>query len=243
MALIVPIVPITKKTMKKIIYLLALLLLPLTTQAQKYDFANYQRFAHEDSLLGKPTKGEKRVVFLGNSITEGWIRKHKEFFDAHHYINRGISGQTTYQYLLRLRQDVLDLEPRVLVFNYGTNDIAENTGVYNEDRTFGNILSIVEQAQAHGIRVILCSCLPASKFGWRPTITGAMEKIRSLNARVQAYAMQHKIAYVDFFTPMLNADGTGMNSAYTPETVHPNVEGYKVMEALVVPAINKALRK
>lgn len=205
------------------------------------DFANYKRYAEENAKLGKPAKGEKRVVFMGNSITEGWVNTHPDFFKKHGYIGRGISGQTSYQFLLRFREDVINLEPKVLVLNYGTNDIAENTGPYNEDITFGNILSMVELAQAHKIKVILTSTLPARNFGWRPSVTDAMEKIRSLNARVKAYAEENGIQYVDYFTALLAPDKGGMDTKYTPETVHPNSAGYDVMEALIVPAIEKAL--
>ena len=205
------------------------------------DFANYKRYAEENAKLGKPAKGEKRVVFMGNSITEGWVNTHPDFFKKHGYIGRGISGQTSYQFLLRFREDVINLEPKVLVLNYGTNDIAENTGPYNEDITFGNILSMVELAQAHKIKVILTSTLPARNFGWRPSVTDAMEKIRSLNARVKAYAEENGIQYVDYFTALLAPDKGGMDTKYTPETVYPNAAGYDVMEALIVPAIEKAL--
>lgn len=205
------------------------------------DFANYQRYASENAKLGKPAKGEKRVVFMGNSITEGWVNTHPEFFKKHGYIGRGISGQTSYQFLMRFREDVINLEPKVLVLNYGTNDIAENTGPYNEDITYGNILTMVELARAHKIKVILTSTLPARNFGWRPSVTDAMEKIRSLNARVKAYAEENDIQYVDYFTALLAPDKGGMDTKYTPETVHPNGAGYDVMEALIVPAIEKAL--
>lgn len=205
------------------------------------DFANYQRYASENAKLGKPAKGEKRVVFMGNSITEGWVNTHPEFFKKHGYIGRGISGQTSYQFLMRFREDVINLEPKVLVLNYGTNDIAENTGPYNEDITYGNILTMVELARAHKIKVILTSTLPARNFGWRPSVTDAMEKIHSLNARVKAYAEENGIQYVDYFTALLAPDKGGMDTKYTPETVHPNGAGYDVMEALIVPAIEKAL--
>lgn len=205
------------------------------------DFANYKRYAEENAKLGKPAKGEKRVVFMGNSITEGWVNTHPDFFKKHGYIGRGISGQTSYQFLLRFREDVINLEPKVLVLNYGTNDIAENTGPYNEDITYGNILTMVELARAHKINVILTSTLPARNFGWRPSVTDAMKKIRSLNARVKAYADAHGIQYVDYFTALLAPDKGGMDTKYTPETVHPNGAGYDVMEALIVPAIEKAL--
>lgn len=205
------------------------------------DFANYRRYAKANEELGKPQKGEKRVVFLGNSITEGWVNQHPDFFKKHGYIGRGISGQTSYQFLMRFREDVLKLQPKVLVLNYGTNDIAQNTGPYSEEMTFGNIVTMVELARYHKIKVILTSTLPAKNFGWRPEIKDAMKKIRDLNARVKAYAKENGIQFVDYFTALLSADGTGMDQKYTPETVHPNGNGYDVMEKLIVPAIEKAL--
>ena len=137
-----------------------------TSWAQKHDFANWNRYAQQNKELGLPAKGEKRVVLMGNSITDNWASMRKDFFQENALIGRGISGQTSYQFLLRFREDVINLHPRVVVINYGTNDIAENTGPYDEDLTFGNVLSMVELARQHKIKVILTSCLPASGFGW-----------------------------------------------------------------------------
>lgn len=222
--------------------MIAMLLTSSTLHAQTYDqFANLGRYAKQNAALGEPKKGEKRVVFMGNSITEGWVRLHPEFFKENGYIGRGISGQTSYQFLLRFRQDVVNLKPRVVVINYGTNDIAENTGAYNEDYTFGNVCSMCEIAKANHIKVILTSCLPARFMPWRQQLPNIMDKIRHLNGRVKAYAKENKIPYVDYFSSMLAPDGGGMDTRYTPEQVHPNLEGYKVMEDLIVPAIKKAL--
>ena len=232
-----------KATFKTFVLAAAMLLVANNMMAQRHDFANYQRYAKENALLGKPAKGEKRVVFMGNSITEGWVAQRPEFFKDNGFIGRGISGQTSYQFLLRFRQDVIDLEPKLVVINYGTNDIAENTGKYDEDQTFGNVVSMCELAKANKIKVILTSTLPAGNFPWRLEIKDSMEKIRSLNARVKAYAEANKIPYVDYFTAMLNEDGTRMNTEYTPEQVHPNKKGYEVMERLIVPAIRKIVKK
>lgn len=227
---------------KSLLVLAALLFTTSTVNAQTYDqFANINRYAADNAKLGLPAKGEKRVVFMGNSITEFWVSKDPEFFRKHGYIGRGISGQTSYQFLLRFRQDVINLHPALVVLNYGTNDIAENTGAYNEDYTFGNVCSMVEMAKANHIKVILTSCLPARFMPWRKELPNIMDKIRHLNARVQAYAKKNKIPYVDYFSHMLAPDGGGMDPRYTPEQVHPNVEGYHVMEGLIVPAIEKAL--
>lgn len=210
--------------------------------AQRHDFAHFDRYAKANAELPAPAKGEKRVVFMGNSITDIWAAKHPDFFKNHGYVGRGISGQTSYQFLLRFRQDVINLKPQLVVINYGTNDIAENTGAYDEDQTFNNVCSMVDMARANHIKVILCSTLPAENFSWRPNITDGMQKIRHLNDRVKAYCKANNIPYVDYFSAMLSEDGTGMKKEYQNDTVHPNVKGYDVMEAIIVPAIEKALK-
>ena len=218
-----------------------LLMSAVCVNAQKHEFANWKRYAQANTELGAPAKGEKRVVLMGNSITDGWPGKRPEFFKENKLIGRGIGGQTSYQFLLRFREDVINLQPKVVVINYGTNDIAENTGEYNEDLTFGNVCSMVELAKYHKCKVILTSCLPAGGFSWRPAITDAMEKIRHLNARVQEYAKKNKIPYVDYFSAMVTADGKEMRPEFAQDKpgVHPNVEGYKVMEGLLLPQIKK----
>ena len=219
----------------------ALLSIALGIQAQKHEFANWKRYAGANKELGAPAKGEKRVVLMGNSITDGWPRTRPEFFKDNNLIGRGIGGQTSYQFLLRFREDVINLQPKVVVINYGTNDIAENTGEYNEDLTFGNVLSMVELAQYHKCKVILTSCLPAGGFSWRPSVTDSMIKIRSLNARVKAYADANKIPYVDYFSALLNEDGTAMKADLATDNpgVHPNANGYAIMEKLLLPVIKK----
>ncbi len=210
-------------------------------KAQKHEFADWKCYEKANRELPAPVKGEKRVVLMGDSITEGWPENRPAFFQDNNIVGRGISGQTSYQFLLRFRQDVIDLEPYAVVINYGTNDIAENTGPYDEDKTYGNVISMAELAKANGIKVILASCLPAGGFSWRPDITDAMEKIRKLNARVQAYAKANKIPYVDYFTAMLSEDGKAMKASYANDNpaVHPNQEGYQVMENLLLPVIEK----
>lgn len=119
--------------------------------AQKNDFANLRRYSKENAAFPQATKKDKRVIFMGNSITEGWVRTHPDFFKSNGYIGRGISGQTSYQFLLRFREDVINLSPALVVINAGTNDVAENTQAYNEDYTFGNIVSMAELAKANKI--------------------------------------------------------------------------------------------
>ena len=228
-----------KTSFRQLIIIAVLQAMPLCSTAQNETANLTNRYRKENTQLGLPKKNEKRVVFLGNSITEGWARKRPEFFNEHGYIGRGISGQTTYHFLLRIREDVINLHPKVLVLNYGTNDIAENSGKYDEELTFGNIQTLIELARVHKIKVILASCLPAKGFGWRKNITDAMDKIRHLNARVKAFAEANKIPYVDYFSSMLSEDGKELNSDYCTDGVHPNEKGYAVMEKLVVPVIEK----
>lgn len=208
---------------------------------QRHDeFANYARYAKANAELGEPKAGEKRVVLMGNSITDFWPTRYAHTFEGRPWlIGRGISGQTSYQFLLRFRQDVIDLKPTTVVINYGTNDVAENTGRYNEDWTFGNVCSMVDMARANGIKVILASCLPAGGFGWRPEITDAMAKIKSLNARVKAYAKANNIPYIDYFSKMVSKDGKEMNPELAVDypAIHPNAKGYAIMEKELLKAL------
>ena len=210
--------------------------------AQEKDWANLQRYAQQNAELPKPDKNEKRVVFMGNSITEGWVNTHPDFFKSNGYIGRGIGGQTSYQFLVRFREDVINLSPNILFLMAGTNDIAENTGAYHEDRTFGNIVSMVELAKANHIKVILTTTLPAAAFGWNPAIKDAPQKIASLNARLKAYAQTNKIPFVDYYSSMVSGSNKALNPTYTKDGVHPTSEGYDVMENLIQQAINKTLR-
>ena len=144
--------------------------------------------------------------------------------------------------LVRFRQDVIGLHPAVVVINAGTNDVAENQGPYNEDFTFGNIVSMTELAQANGIAVVLTSVLPAAAFRWRPAITDAAEKIAALNARIRAYAEKQGIPYVDYYSSLVVEDSSrALNPAYSNDGVHPVADGYVVMEPLVKKGISEAL--
>ncbi len=211
--------------------------------AQNRDWAGQNRYAQANKELPAPVKGEHRVVFLGNSITDYWPGHHPAFFSANNYIGRGISGQTSYQFLVRFRQDVIDLKPEVVVINAGTNDCAENTHPFNIDRTMGNIESMVQLAQANGIKVILASVLPATEFGWNKSITDGPKRVIELNKRIKAYADAHKIPYVDYHSAMKAGEDGTMNPAYSGDGVHPNATGYTVMEDVVKPIIDKTLRR
>lgn len=208
---------------------------------QDRDWANFRRYAKANKELPKPLKKEKRVVFMGNSITEGWVSNRPDFFRENNYIGRGISGQTSYQFVVRFREDVIKLQPKLVIINAGTNDAAENTGPFNAEITMGNIISMVEMAKANKIKVILTSVLPASGFGWNKKITDAADRIARLNEMICAYAEENKIPYVDYYGKMVSGSERSLNPVYTRDGVHPTKEGYEVMEALIKPVIDKVL--
>jgi lysophospholipase L1-like esterase len=203
------------------------------------DWANLKRFAENNKLIGMPAPDEKRVVFMGNSITEGWSNAHPDFFSGKPYVNRGISGQTTPQMLIRFRPDVIDLKPDVVVILAGINDIAGNTGPSTLEMIEANLASMVELAKANRIRVVLSSVLPAYDFPWRPGMQPA-EKVMQLNAWIKNFAADNGCIYLDYFTPMAD-EKNALKAEYTYDGVHPNLEGYKIMEPLVESAIQKAI--
>ncbi len=204
------------------------------------DWAFLQRYREANAALQPPARGEKRVVFMGDSITEGWAR----FFDAEFlgkpYVNRGISGQTTTQMLVRFRQDVIALQPAAVVLLAGVNDIAGNTGPATLEMIENNLMSMVDLARANGIAVVLCSVLPANKFPWRPDLAPAQEIVR-VNAWMQRYAAQRGLTWVDFHTAMAD-ERQGLSPALSADGVHPNESGYRVMVPLVERGIVRALR-
>lgn len=205
---------------------------------QAQDWPNLDRYAKANAELKVPAKGENRVVFMGNSITEGWLAKHPEFFANRPYINRGISGQTTPQMLLRFRADVINLQPKVVVILAGTNDIAGNTGPSTLEMIEDNLASMTELAQANGIKVILSSVLPVYDYPWRKGLQPA-EKIVALNYWIKTYCTKKKIIYLDYFSAMAD-ERHGLKTELTSDGVHPTLAGYLVMEPLAEAAIQKA---
>lgn len=208
--------------------------------AQNTDWANFDKYKEDNLKLGLPAPDENRVVFMGNSITQGWGEENPEFFEGKSYINRGISGQTTPQMLVRFRPDVVNLKPKAVVILAGTNDIAGNTGPSTLEMIEDNIASMVEIAKANNIKVVLCSVLPAYDYPWKPGLEPA-QKIVDLNKWIKDYAEKNEIIYVDYFTSMAN-ERNGLKKEYSEDGVHPNLAGYKIMEPLVEKAIADALR-
>lgn len=209
------------------------------TQAQ--DWANLGRYEMENRAVPKPVKGEKRVVWMGDSITDFWIKYDSLFFAGKPYYDRGISGQTTGQMLLRFRPDVINLKPRVVVILAGANDIAENNGPSKLEDIFGNICSMAELAKANGIEVVISSVLPAYSFPWRPNIK-PVEKIAALNSMLQAYSKKNGIVYLDYYSAMAD-QRQGLPPELSDDGVHPNLKGYKLMEVHAEKAVAAALKK
>ena len=209
-----------------------------TTEAQ--DWANLERFREANEKLAPSMECDDRVVFMGNSITQGWIDQLPEFFAPEkHYINRGISGQTTPQMLLRFRQDVINLRPKVVVILAGTNDIAGNTGPSTLEMIEDNIRSMTELAQANGIQVVLCAIVPAYDYPWKHGLEPA-PKIMELNNRIKKYASTRGAVYCDYFTAMAD-NRNGLPTELSGDGVHPNKEGYAIMQPIVENAIARAL--
>jgi len=204
------------------------------------DWAYLKKYETQNTKLTASSKGSG-PVFIGDSITEFWWRYDSAFWKDNNYIDRGISGQTSSQMLVRFRPDVVDLHPTIVLINAGTNDIAENTGPISLEHVFGNIVSMVEIAEANKIKVILSSVLPAYDFSWKPGLLPA-EKIIKLNAMIKDYAVQHNLAYVDYWTS-LKDEKNGLQAKYTFDAVHPNLDGYKVMAPLAKKAIEETIKK
>ncbi|MBA4743857.1 MAG: acylhydrolase [Muricauda sp.] len=211
-----------------------------TSKINAQDWPNLEKYKNANAELTAPADGENRVVFMGNSITEMWKDAHPEFFKDHPFVNRGIGGQTTPQMLLRFRQDVIDLNPKVVVILAGTNDIAGNTGPMTLKQIHDNILSMVELAKANGIKPIVCSVLPAYDYPWRPGLNPNV-KIPKLNALLKDMTKAQNVMYLDYFSEMVD-DRNGMQSKLTTDEVHVTKAGYDIMETMVKEAIDKALK-
>jgi lysophospholipase L1-like esterase len=207
----------------------------------KFDWPGLSRYAAANAILPPPAAGENRVVFMGDSITDGWNFDGPEgSFPGKPYINRGISGQTTPQMVLRFPQDVIALKPKVVVILAGTNDIAGNTGIETLEQIEGYLSSMAEMATANQIRVVLCSVTPAFDFPWRPGLEPA-PKVLALNAWIKSYAAQKGYVYVDYHSAMKD-ERNGLPATLSKDGVHPLPAGYAIMAPLVEAGIQKALK-
>lgn len=211
-------------------------------QAKLADWPQLGRYRAANAALAPVAAGEQRVVFYGDSITDGWGRKpgtESTFFPGKPYVNRGISGQTTPQMVVRFRQDVINLHPVAVVILAGTNDIAGNTGPMTPEMTEDNFRSMADLAKANGIKVILASITPAFDYPWKRGMEPA-PKIRVLNEWLKSYCERHGYTYLDYYTSLTDADG-GMKPGTSSDGVHPTAKGYAIMEPLAQAAIDKTL--
>jgi lysophospholipase L1-like esterase len=214
------------------------------------DWAQLDRYREPNAQLPAPAKGEDRVVFMGDSITDGWSNpQFGGFFPGKPYVNRGISGQATPQMLVRFRPDVIALQPRVVVILAGTNDLAGNTGPISVEETEGNLASMAELAKAHGLRVVLSSVMPVSDVIVNPrggtflqTARRPPEKILAVNQWIKKYADEHGYVYLDYFSAMVDDKGA-FKSELTYDGLHPNAQGYAVMAPLAEKSIDQALQQ
>jgi lysophospholipase L1-like esterase len=213
-----------------------------TLQHLAADWPQLNRYRADNAKLSPPAAGESRVVFYGDSITDNWGRYIPvPFFPGKPYINRGISGQTTAQMVVRFHQDVIDLSPAAALILAGTNDLAGNTGLSSLQMIEDNMQSMCELAKVHNIRVILASVLPVSDYPWRRGLHPA-DEVRTLNDWIKSYAHANGFVYLDYYTAMANAQG-GLDPSISPDGVHPNAAGYAIMAPLADKAIQQILAR
>ena len=215
--------------------LLPVLFMALSLSAQQKDWAQFYRYeGKNDSLTTRPD-----VVFMGNSITDCWVDTVPAFFTENNFVGRGISGQVSSQMLVRFQEDVINLHPKVVVICCGTNDIAQNNGPISLEHILHNIKSMCQLARANKIKPVVCSTLPAKGFKWRPEMKPAND-ILQLNEMIKAYAKENKIPYVDYHSALKDEEN-GLPKKYSKDGVHPNAQGYAVMESVILPILKKVL--
>ena len=193
------------------------------------DWARFSYYAEANAAV----KDRPRAVLFGDSITRNWVKNDSEWLDGHGFVGRGISGQTSSHLLSRIRPDVIALNPEYMVLLIGINDIARNNGYIAVENTFGNIVSLVELAQLHGIKPVMCTLCPAGEIGWRKRIGDPRPQIAALNELITAYAAAHGIPLVDYNSALRTPDGA-LDPLYATDAVHPNLAGYKVMEKVLL---------
>lgn len=198
---------------------------------ENLDWPALGKYKKDNHLLSLEHNSGSRVVFMGDSITEGWSRLFPDFFQNKNYINRGISGQTTPQMLIRFRADVIDLKPKTVIILAGTNDIAENTGPSNVKMITDNIISMSELAIIHNIKVILCSILPVYAYSWKD-IPDPPTFISEVNGILKEYCLAHSLQYADYFSVMAN-ENKGLGKELSEDGVHPNQKGYVIMSKII----------
>ena len=206
------------------------------------DWPNLSRYRDDNAALHPPADGEERVVFMGDSITDAWGRTHGKFFPGKPYINRGISGQTTPQMLIRFRPDVIALKPKAVVILAGTNDLAGNTGPESIADIEANLISMVQLAQANHIGVVLSSVMPVCDYIKPQTARRPPDQIVALNKWMKQYSAENNVIYLDYYSAMID-DHKMLKQELTLDGLHPNDAGYELIVPLASAAIAAVLAK
>tara|TARA_B110000116_G_scaffold9822_1_gene8143 strand:- start:264 stop:899 length:636 start_codon:yes stop_codon:yes gene_type:complete len=204
------------------------------------DWANLERYREANEKLKSSKPVRDRIVFIGDSITEGWTDFSPEFFQKNNFINRGISGQTTPQMLIRFKPDAVHLDPKLIIINGGTNDIAGNTGLSMPEMIIDNICSMAEIAVKNHIDVALSTILPVYKYPWKDDIVDPPETISFVNSALAEYCKQNDLIFIDYYSSMVD-DKKGLKTAYGHDGVHPTNKGYDAMEKIVKDVIPEAV--
>jgi len=200
------------------------------------DWPNLAKYREANENLKNSSSGGDRIVLVGDSITEGWTEFNPEFFQENNMINRGISGQTTPQMLIRFKQDAVHLNPKIIIINGGTNDIWGNTGPSTPEMIIDNLCSMAEIAAKNDINVALSTILPVYKYPERDDIIDPPKTISLINSVLLDYCKKNGLTFLDYYTPMVD-EKKGLSSDYGTDGVHPNKAGYNVMENVVREAI------
>ena len=225
--------------MRKTTFIIVLLAMWYSGFAQK-DWFGFNRYkADNDSIIASGTFPD--VVFMGNSITDNWADFHPEFFTSHNFLGRGIGGQTSAQMLVRFTADVIDLHPKAVVIMAGTNDVAHNDYWVEPESVVDNIVAMCDLARAHGIVPIISSIPPCASFPWRKEIQSPGQTIVEINGHLRVYAEANGIVYVDYHSALVD-ESLGFPNALSEDGCHPNPDTYYTMEALVLKAIQEALK-
>ena len=204
---------------------------------EELDWPDLNKYRSENEKIINSKNNGNRTVFIGDSITEGWSLIDSEFFIKNNFINRGISGQTSPQMLIRFKQDAIHLKPNLIVINAGTNDIAENKGPASPEMIFDNITSMAEIGLKHFMKVALSTILPVDKYDWNENIKDVPEKISKVNSLLKEYSAENNLIFINYYSSMVN-ENKGMKSSYANDGVHPTKEGYGMMAVVLKNALS-----
>ena len=211
-----------------------------TQAAEDLDWPNLGRYRAENEKLKTSGTDKIKTIFIGDSITEGWSLNDPEFFSRNNFVNRGVGGQTSPQMLIRFKPDAVNLKPKMIIINAGTNDIAANTGPASPEMIIDNICSMAEIGLKNDIRIALSTILPVYKYPWNEKVTNVPDRISKVNTALQKYSEKHSLIFIDFFKSMVN-EQRGLKSAYGVDGVHPTKQGYEEMSNVIKNTISGTL--